>query len=96
MGVDEIMRRVKSDLLLGRLELGELGFTEASISDDISLLDEGGLGLDSVDALDLVVGAELLFQVKFGEISRDRITQICTTVRDFSEHVHRLQAVDAA
>lgn len=96
MDVNEIMRRVKTDLLLKRLDLGELGFTETTISDDAPLLGERGLGLTLVDAVDLVVGAELLFQIEFGEITRDRIPQLCTTVRDFSRRVHRLRTgVDA-
>jgi acyl carrier protein len=73
----DILGAVKQDLLLGRLELEDTGLTLADIKDDEKLLDDNGLALDSVDALDLIVGIEKLFSFKVEEISKEFIERVC-------------------
>jgi len=57
---DEIKTRVKA-ILVERLKLDR---TPDSIADDEALFGPEGLGLDSIDALELVLGVEQEFQVK--------------------------------
>lgn len=84
-----ILDCIKQDLLLDRLELGDMGFTLETIPDDALLLDEDGLGLDSVDALDLLVGVERTFGFKFGEIDKDLIESVCRSLTDLTQHIQK-------
>jgi len=79
-----ILDCIKQDLLLDRLELADMGFTLETIADDALLLDETGLGLDSVDALDLLVGVERVFGFKFGEIDKDLIENTCRSLTELT------------
>lgn len=84
---------IKQDLLLDRLELGDMGFTFDSISDDVLLLDDSGLALDSVDALDLIVGLERKFGFKVEQIDKSFIESKCQSLRGLTHYVlERLQA----
>jgi len=82
-----ILDCIKQDLLLDRLELADMGFTMETIADDALLLDETGLGLDSVDALDLLVGVERTFGFKFGEINKELIENTCRSLADLTRHI---------
>lgn len=82
-----ILDCIKQDLLLNRLELADMGFTLETIADDALLLDETGLGLDSVDALDLLVGVERTFGFKFGEIDKNLIENICRSLTDLTQYI---------
>ena len=57
---DEIKRRIKG-ILVDRLKLDR---APESIADAEPLFGPEGLGLDSIDALELVLGVEQEFQVK--------------------------------
>lgn len=84
-----IIDHIKQDLLLDRLELGEMGFTLETIADDALLLDERGLGLDSVDALDLMVGVERTFGFKFGDIDKALIESVCRSLTDLTQYIQQ-------
>lgn len=75
------------ELLLVRLELEDTGLTEEQISDDHLLLDEAGLGLDSVEALDLLVGIEKTYGIQIPEINKDLIEKACRSVRSLAAYV---------
>lgn len=79
-----ILDYIKQDLLLDRLALTDMGFTLDGIADDALLLDESGLGLDSVDALDLLVGVEQKFGFKFQEINKEFIENTCHSLRQLT------------
>ncbi|MEI8189569.1 MAG: phosphopantetheine-binding protein [candidate division NC10 bacterium] len=66
--MSEIAQRVRT-LLSTRLKLAK---TIDEISDDTPLFDPGGLGLDSIDALELVLGLEK----EFGVVVEDRETAV--------------------
>ena len=83
-----IIDRLKT-ILLDRLELADTGLTREQITDDHLLLDPAGLGLDSVEALDLIVGCEKLFGLAAGQINKAFIENVCRslgTLADYVEH----------
>ena len=74
-------------LLLVRLELEETGLTVDQISEDTLLLDESGLGLDSVEALDLLIGVEKRFGLQIEGIDQSFIATTCHSVRSLAEYI---------
>jgi acyl carrier protein len=66
--MSEIAQRVRA-LLSTRLKLAK---ALDEIGDDTPLFDPGGLGLDSIDALELVLGLEK----EFGVVVEDRETAV--------------------
>jgi acyl carrier protein len=83
----EIIDHIKQDLLLDRLELADTGLTFEDISDDHLLLDSAGLGLDSVEALDLLVGVEKTYGFQIAAIDKDLIEKACHSVRSLAAFV---------
>ena len=76
----EIVQRVR-ELLSTRLKLGG---AVAEITDETPLFSPTGLGLDSIDALELVLGLEK----EFGVVIEDRATAVTVlasikTIADF-------------
>lgn len=82
----EIIQCIKQDLLLDRLQLGSSGVALSDIGDDTPLLD-GGLGLDSVDVLDLLVSAERTFGFKAPDPDRVFLEQTCRSVSTLTDFV---------
>lgn len=75
MPEDEVQQRVKK-MIVRRLELDR---PPGEIGTDLPLFGEG-LGLDSVEALELVVGIEEEFEVSIGEAAdlKDRLFSVRT------------------
>ncbi|MCU1727308.1 MULTISPECIES: phosphopantetheine-binding protein [Pseudomonas] len=71
----KIFHYIVHTILLERLELADDGYTATDFSEQTLLLSEGGLGLDSVDALDLLVGLERAYGLEPIEIEGDFIEQ---------------------
>lgn len=69
-----------NSLLLERLELADDGFTAADFNEDTELLGPNGPELDSLDALDLLIGIERKYQLEAIEINGDFIEQHCGTL----------------
>jgi acyl carrier protein len=67
-----------------------LQITAAEIGDDTPLFGPGGLGLDSVDALQLVVGLDKTFGVKIADPAAAK--QILQSVNTISEAVRQKMA----
>ncbi|MBI5047556.1 MAG: acyl carrier protein [Deltaproteobacteria bacterium] len=63
--VSDIKEKLK-EMLVKRLKLK---MTAQDIKDDVPLFGEGGLGLDSIDALELVVGLQKEFNVVINDKS---------------------------
>lgn len=61
MDINEIKHLIKSEILIERLELEDV--TEDEIQDNENLYSEDGLGLDSVEALDIVDGISDVFKI---------------------------------
>jgi acyl carrier protein len=65
-----------------------LKVTEADIADDLPLFGPGGLGLDSVDALQLVVALDKQFGLKIPDSATAR--EVLQTVNSMVAAVQRL------
>ncbi len=79
--MDEIVRRIR-ELLSTRLKLAK---AVDEITDDTPLFGPTGLGLDSIDALELVLGLEK----EFGVVIEDRETamKVLASIRSIAEFV---------
>jgi acyl carrier protein len=79
--MDEIAQRVRA-LLSTRLKLGG---AVAEITDETPLFNPTGLGLDSIDALELVLGLEK----EFGVVIEDRVTavKVLASIRTIAEFI---------
>jgi acyl carrier protein len=83
--MDEITQRIRH-MLATRLKLDD---AMDGIADDTPLFGPGGVQLDSIDALELVLGLEK----EFGVIIDDRAVaiQVLTSVRTIAEYVRSQQ-----
>jgi acyl carrier protein len=77
----DVIHRLKQDLIQ-RLSLP---FTEEDLHEDISLIGSG-LGLDSLDALEVILGIEQEFNVKVEEGNISLLRSINTVV-DYILHI---------
>lgn len=78
--IQRIKQIIKEDILIKRLELEDI--TPEEIGDDTPLFGVG-LGLDSVEALDVVAGIEQVFNVKLQGISPV----------EFKKHLHSVETL---
>ncbi|KUO64328.1 MAG: acyl carrier protein [Gracilibacter sp. BRH_c7a] len=75
---------IKEDILIKRLELEDI--TPEEIEDNTPLFGEG-LGLDSVEALDVVAGIEQIFGVKLQGISPEEFKKHLYSVETLAQFV---------
>jgi acyl carrier protein len=92
---NDIMHYLINSLLLGRLELADAGYGPADFCEDTALLSNDGLNLDSVDALDLLVGIEKKYQLEPIEINGDFIEENCATIARVIDMVQARMMVPA-
>ncbi len=79
--MSDTVERVRA-LLSERLKLGKAA---EEIGDETPLFDPGGLGLDSIDALELVLGLEKEFGVIVGD--RETAVRVLASIKTIAEHV---------
>lgn len=77
---EDILHYLIHSVLLDRLELANVGYGPDDFSEATELLEGGNLSLDSVDALDLLVGIEKEYRLAPIEINGDFIEQHCSTI----------------
>jgi len=82
--IDQIKEIIKQDILIDRLELEDI--TADEIDDHAPLFGEG-LGLDSVEALDLIVGLEEEFGVKFEGMKQEEIMKRIYSVETLANFI---------
>lgn len=82
--IDQIKAIIKQDILIDRLELEDI--TAEEIDDQAPLFGEG-LGLDSVEALDLIVGLEEEFGVKFEGMKQEEIMERIYSVETLANFI---------
>ena len=83
---DDVVRFIKQDILLDQLDLKGSGLTLEDIGDDTPLM-EGGLAVDSVDALDLLVGVERKYGLQLPDLTSAFVQQTCRTVTTLAAYV---------
>ncbi len=75
-------------------ELNLAGLDPSSIGDDAPLFGEGGLGLDSLDALELAMSLEERFGVRVPEGEEARsVFRSVAALADFVEHARGARTV---
>lgn len=80
--MSEIKEKIK-EMLVKRLKLK---MAVQDITDDTPLFGEGGLGLDSIDALELVVGLQKEFSVTINDKAvAEKVLVSVNTIADFIE-----------
>lgn len=75
------------EILLIRLELEETGLSAGQIEADTLLLHGSGLGLDSVEALDLLIGVEKNFNLQLKNIDKAFLETTCYSVSSLADYV---------
>lgn len=83
--MEEIKLTIKQNILIDRLELEDI--TADEIEDGAPLFGEG-LGLDSVEALDVVAGLEAEFGVKLQGMDQEQIRTHFYSVDTLSKFVY--------
>jgi acyl carrier protein len=83
---EAILLFIKKDLLLEGLDLESDGLTLDDIKDDTLLLGEG-LAIDSVDALDLLVGVEKKFGLDLPDLDANFVASTCKSVGTLADFV---------
>ncbi len=75
-----------------------LQVTEAEIADDTPLFGSEGLGLDSVDALQLVVALDKQFHLKIADpaAARDILQNVNSIARAIGKHLESAGATEGA
>jgi acyl carrier protein len=82
--IEEIKSVLKQNILIDRLELEDI--TADEIDDNDQLFGEG-LGLDSVEALDVVAGLEEEFGVKLQGLPQEEIQKHFYSVETLSQFI---------
>ena len=88
----EIADHIRMKVVYEGLELGELGIELADVTDDVPLFEEGGLNLDSVDALEIVAGVQREFGVAFRNVDQAFMQEHCATVGRLARAVESRRA----
>lgn len=83
-----IEETIIDDILLGALDLAELGYDKSAISGATPLFDEtDGLGLDSLAALEVAVAVQQKFGFKIETLDRAFFETNCVTVGTLARYV---------
>jgi acyl carrier protein len=91
----EILHYLVNSLFLDRLELADAGYGPDDFSEETMILSKDGLGLDSVDVLDLLVGIEKKYQLKPIEIDAGFIEGECASISSVIDMVQaRMKAAN--
>ncbi|WP_439443303.1 acyl carrier protein [Listeria aquatica] len=71
--IKEIEKIIKEKIIIERLEIDDIEPEE--IANDMPLFDESGLGLDSVEALDVIAGIGEEFNINTSDLTQDEVVQ---------------------
>ncbi|HHF7011944.1 acyl carrier protein [Streptococcus mutans] len=88
MTKEEIIKTIKEKVLIERLELEDI---EPEEIDDAAPLFGEGLGLDSVEALDVVVGVEEEFGVQVPKQMGEEMQEKFYSVNSLADFIYLLQ-----
>jgi acyl carrier protein len=83
--IEQIKETIKAEVLISGLGLEDI--TVEDIDDDMPLFD-GGLGLDSVEAVQILVSLEQLYGIGFDGVSVERQIEIFQSVGQLAQFVY--------
>lgn len=81
----QIKKILKKKIIIGRLELEDI--TEEEIKDDEKLFTEDGLGLDSVEALDVATGIGEEFHLDISNLTQDEIQKNFISINTMTQFI---------
>lgn len=88
LDIPDIETVIIDDILLDGLDLMGLGYVKGQIKGDTQLFDEaGGLGLDSLSALEVAILVQQKFGFKIETLNRDFFDANCTTVNALARYI---------
>lgn len=82
--VEQILSFIKEDVIIGDLEVVDC----LSEIDDNDMLIEGGLGLDSIETLELVVSIEKKYGLKFKDYPNEVIKEKMVSLNALSAFIY--------
>lgn len=82
--VEQILSFIKEDVIIGDLEVVDC----LSEIDDNDMLIEGGLGLDSIETLELVVSIEKKYGLKFKDYPSEVIKEKMVSLNALSAFIY--------
>ncbi|MBZ5750614.1 MULTISPECIES: phosphopantetheine-binding protein [Metabacillus] len=85
MKIEEIKNIIKEKILVERLELEDISAEEI---DDNEPLFGDGLGLDSVEALDVISGVEEEFQIKMQGLPEEEVQKTFSSVETLAVYIN--------
>jgi acyl carrier protein len=85
--IEEVKAVIKQDILMNRLELGDAGISLADLHDDTLLMDDNGLALDSVNALDIVVAIEEYFGFAIEQVDANFFDNHVSTIESLAQYI---------
>jgi acyl carrier protein len=77
---EEISRLIREEIIYQSLELEEMAIEIDELTNEILLLDPEGLNLDSVDALEIVVGLQRVFGIQVPNIDKAFFSVHCRSI----------------
>ena len=85
--IEEVKAVIKQDILMKRLELGDAGISLDDLHDDTLLMDDKGLALDSVNALDIVVAIEEYFEFSIKQVDANFFDNHVSTIEFLAQYI---------
>lgn len=83
----EIADHIRVKVVYEGLELEDVGIEIGDLTDEVPLFDEDGLNLDSIDALEIIVGVQREFGVFFPDVDQAFIKEHCATIASLARTV---------
>ena len=92
----EIADHIRVKVVYEGLELEDVGIEIGDLTDEVRLFDEDGLNLDSIDALEIIVGVQREFGVFFPDVDQAFIKEHCATIASLARTVEDWRRREAA
>ena len=84
---DMIADRIRKEVIFEGLELEEMDVKLEDIKNDTPIFVEDGLGLDSVDALEIIAGIQRCFDISLADVAQEEIQRYLVSVETLTQAV---------